>query len=144
MIWGGGLGQKRGKKTQLLLDNLEEKNNSKTHQPVGQEKKLISKLAGGKKLNTNSLPEAPQIINGPSLSQTFITFLVRGELSCNNTADRVSVSGSRFVLHLHDLGGRLPETQEIVKTGVQCSNLKSFRPDTFFCEHCRKIPNSGI
>ena len=61
---GGGSGKSGGKKTQRLLareketqlNNPEEK---KTHQPVGQGKKLISQLARKKKLNMNSLPEAP-------------------------------------------------------------------------------------
>ena len=53
MILGGGAQAKAGKKTQRLLAR-----GKKPHQPVGQ----------GKKLNTNSLPEAPsQIINGPPL-----------------------------------------------------------------------------
>ncbi len=54
MIWGGGLGQKRGKKNSMAT-RLGKKNSTatrpgkKTHQQVGQEKKP----------NTNYLPEAP-------------------------------------------------------------------------------------
>ncbi len=64
MIWGGGSGKSGKKKTQRLL--AWEKKNS-TQQP-GRKKKLNCRLARKKKLNKNSLPEAPpQIINGPSL-----------------------------------------------------------------------------
>ncbi len=62
MIWVGGLGQKREKKTQRLLAREKNSNQQpwrKTHQPVGQEKKTHQPVGQEKKLNTNSLPEAP-------------------------------------------------------------------------------------
>ncbi len=63
MIWGGARA-KAGKRTQRLL--TQEKNS--IQQQVGQEKNSTVGWPG-KKLNANSLPEAPpQIINGPSLT----------------------------------------------------------------------------
>ena len=57
MICGGGSGKSGKKKTKLLLSG--EKYNSTVGWP------------GKKKLNVNSLPEPPQIINGLSLSFSF-------------------------------------------------------------------------
>ncbi len=74
---GGGAPAKAGKKTQRLL--VQEKNS--TQQPVqrlvAEEKKFNGQLPRKKKkLNANSLPEAPpQIINGPSLiTDTYTDF----------------------------------------------------------------------